>query len=158
MKNHEDFLHRAIELSKTGSLAHKHGGPFGALVRSKDGIILSENWNRVLATNDPSAHAEVNGIREACFKTMNFDLDGATVYSSCEPCPMCLATGCWANVDKFYYAATQDDADEIGFQDALLYEKFSIKVEPGFSVAIPELREEARKVMLEWKEKIGTMY
>jgi tRNA(Arg) A34 adenosine deaminase TadA len=96
------------------------GGPFGAVV-VRDGRILGAACNRVLATNDPTAHAEILAIREACRQSGTFHLDGCEIYTTCEPCPMCLAAIHWARLDRVYYAQTRDDAAAIGFADRRLY-------------------------------------
>jgi len=118
---HEVFLRRAVELAEE-SVRLGRGGPFGAVVVS-DGTILSEATNRVTSLCDPTAHAEVNAIREACAKLGRFDLRGCTIYASCEPCPMCLAAIYWARIDALYYAATRHDAAAAGFDDSELYEE-----------------------------------
>ncbi len=113
-----NFMERAIELAKEG--VKNCGGPFGAVV-VKDGKIVAEAYNEVTLTNDPSAHAEVLAIRRACKLLNTFDLSGCEVYSSCEPCPMCLGAMYWAKVGKLYYSATRDDAEQAGFKDCLIY-------------------------------------
>lgn len=100
------------------------GGPFGALI-VKDGEIISARTNSVTPDKDPTAHAEVNAIREACRKLNTYDLSGCTLYTSCEPCPMCLSAAYWAKVDKIYFAAGRDDAADAGFSDAFIYDEFS---------------------------------
>lgn len=115
---HEKFMKRAIELSKRASLIEKTGGVFGAIV-VKDGEIIGEGYNQVKKTNDPTWHAEIHAIREACKKLGSPHLDGCLLYTSAECCPMCLATAYWAHIDHIYYAATIDDALTYGnFQDA----------------------------------------
>jgi len=99
------------------------GGPFGAIVVTADGRVF-EGVNRVTANLDPTAHAEVSAIRAACQGTGSFDLSGATLYSSCEPCPMCLASSLWARIDSVHFAATRDDAADAGFDDAVFYRYF----------------------------------
>jgi len=100
------------------------GGPFGALI-VKDGEIISARTNSVTPDKDPTAHAEVNAIREACRKLNTYDLSGCTLYTSCEPCPMCLSAAYWAKVDKIYFAAGRDDAADAGFSDAFIYDEFT---------------------------------
>jgi guanine deaminase len=117
--NAESFLGRAIALGREG-MNRGEGGPFGAVVEA-DGVILGEGWNRVLATNDPTAHAEINAIRAACARLGRFHLEEATLYTSCEPCPMCLAALYWAGIRKVYYAATRHAAADAGFADEHLY-------------------------------------
>lgn len=122
----ETLMGRAVELAKKG--AAELGGPFGAVV-VKDGKIIGEAHNSVTLDNDPTAHAEVNAIREACKTIGSFDLTGCQLYTSCEPCPMCLATAYWAKVDKIYYAADREDAAEAGFSDQEIYDQISLPIE-----------------------------
>ncbi|GAA4348067.1 nucleoside deaminase [Microbacterium rhizosphaerae] len=116
-----EYLARAVQIAVDN--VHNSGGPFGAIVVSADGQIF-EGVNRVTANLDPSAHAEVTAIRNACQGLGTFDLSGATLYTSCEPCPMCLATSLWARIDRVYFAASRDDAADAGFDDALFYRYF----------------------------------
>jgi guanine deaminase len=117
-----EFLRRAIALA-TQNVTSGAGGPFGALI-VRDGQILGEGANSVTATNDPTAHAEVNAIRAATKALGSFTLAGCDLYTSCEPCPMCLAAAYWAHVDSVYYGARAADAARAGFDDAFLYEEF----------------------------------
>jgi len=117
----ETFMRRAIALSQQG-MEGGRGGPFGAVV-VQGGRIVGEGENRVTSTNDPTAHAEVVAIRAACAKEGRFDLKGYDLYTSCEPCPMCLAAIYWARLDRVYYANGREDAARIGFDDALIYEE-----------------------------------
>lgn len=114
----KEFMKRAIQLSKKN--IETGGGPFGAVV-VKDGKIIGEGWNKVTVSNDPTAHAEVEAIREACKNLNNFDLTGAEIYTSCEPCPMCLSAIYWARLSKIYYGNTKTDAALIDFDDEFLY-------------------------------------
>lgn len=151
MLTHEDHMRRAIELSREKMRAGE-GGPFAAVI-VKDGEIVGEGWNRVTSTNDPTAHAEVVAIRQACERLGTFSLDGATIYSSCEPCPMCLAAIYWARISKLYYANSSEDAAEIDFDDAFLYREL---VRDEAHRSLPSARilaEEARAVFDEWCEK-----
>ena len=120
---HTHFMRRAIELSLIN--IENHGGPFGAVI-VKDGQIIAEGANRVTASNDPTAHAEIVALRAACTKLKTFNLAGYTIYTSCEPCPMCLAALYWAHVDKIFYANTKEDAAAIGFDDACIYRELSL--------------------------------
>lgn len=113
------FLLRAVELSRERMEAGL-GGPFGAVI-VRDGVIIAEGWNEVTSNLDPTAHAEVTAIRRACTAAGDFSLPGATLYSSCEPCPMCLAATYWARVDRLVYANTREQAAAIGFDDEFLY-------------------------------------
>jgi len=115
------YLARAVEIATDN--VRNAGGPFGAIVVSADGQVF-EGVNRVTADLDPSAHAEVTAIRRACQGLGTFDLTGATLYSSCEPCPMCLGAALWARVDRVYFAADREDAAAAGFDDAVFYRYF----------------------------------
>lgn len=119
----EKFMREAVRiaLSNAGSVT---GGPFGAVI-VKDGAVISAASNSVTIDNDPTAHAEVNAIRSACDKLKTFNLAGCTLYTSCEPCPMCLSAAYWAHIDKIYYSAGRDDAQKAGFSDAFIYNEFS---------------------------------
>ena len=114
-----EFLRRAIALA-TQNVANGRGGPFGAVV-VRDGHIVGEGANSVTATNDPTAHGEVNAIRAACKALGKFTLAGCELYTSCEPCPMCLAAAYWARIDQIYYGCCAADAARAGFDDAFLY-------------------------------------
>ncbi|GAA1128705.1 MULTISPECIES: nucleoside deaminase [Microbacterium] len=116
-----EYLSRAVALATEN--VRDAGGPFGAIVVSADGQVF-EGVNRVTANLDPSAHAEVTAIRNACQGLGTFDLTGATLYTSCEPCPMCLATSLWARIDRVYFAADRHDAADAGFDDAVFYRYF----------------------------------
>lgn len=115
------YLARAVDIAVQN--VRNAGGPFGAIVVSADGQVF-EGVNRVTANLDPSAHAEVTAIRNACQGLGTFDLTGATLYTSCEPCPMCLATSLWARIDRVYFAADREDAADAGFDDAVFYRYF----------------------------------
>src|SRR5919112_1630175 len=115
------YLARAIDLSRQ-HMDNGAGGPFGAVI-VRDGEVLAEGWNQVTSANDPTAHAEVTAIRRACQAIGDFTLGGATLYTSCEPCPMCLASAYWARVSRIVYANTRQDAAEIGFDDSLIYDE-----------------------------------
>lgn len=117
----DDFLARAVALSREKMEAGE-GGPFGAVV-VRDGKVLAEGWNRVTSTNDPTAHAEIVAIRRACETVGDFSLPGATVYTSCEPCPMCLSAIYWARCERIVFANSREDAAEIGFSDDHIYQE-----------------------------------
>ena len=123
----EAFMRRALALAAEGMNGNA-GGPFGAVI-VKDGRIVAEGCNRVTSTNDPTAHAEVVAIREACRALGTFDLSGAEIYASCEPCPMCLAAIYWARLARIYYANTRIDAARIGFDDEHIYREFTLPIE-----------------------------
>ena len=120
----EELMHRAIELSKNS--VKTGGGPFGAVI-AKDGIIIAEASNSVTIDLDPTAHAEVNCIRQATRKLKTFNLEGCEIYTSCEPCPMCLGAIYWARLDKMYYGNNKTDAKNIGFDDSFIYDELAIK-------------------------------
>lgn len=123
MSEDRPYLLRAIEVSRV-AMESGRGGPFGAVI-VRDGKAIAEGSNEVLAANDPTAHAEVVAIRRACEKLKTFSLEGATLYSSCEPCPMCMAAIYWARISRLVYANTRDAAGQIGFDDALIYDEIA---------------------------------
>ena len=123
MQQDEKFMKEAIALAGKNARSVT-GGPFGAII-VKGGEVISAASNSVTPDKDPTAHAEVNAIREACRKLDTFDLSGCTLYSSCEPCPMCLSAAYWAKVDKIYFAGSRVDAEEAGFSDAFIYDEFT---------------------------------
>ncbi len=114
-------MRHAIELARSGMIAG-HGGPFGAVI-VREGAIVGEGWNRVASSNDPTAHAEVVAIRDACSRLGTFVLAGCSLYASCEPCPMCLGAINWARLEAFVFAASRYDAARGGFDDAVLYDE-----------------------------------
>ena len=147
----QTFMRRAIALSRIHMEAGE-GGPFGAVV-VKDGQILGEGWNRVTSTCDPTAHAEVVAIRKACEQLGTFSLKGCEIYTSCEPCPMCLAAIYWARLDRIWYANGRADAAAIQFDDDWLYREVALPI-PERSLATTELlREEALVVFQAWEAK-----
>ena len=125
MENNKKFMMEAIELAKK-NLLNGEGGPFGAVV-VKDDKIVGRGYNRVVSTNDPSAHAEVNAIRDACNNLNTFHLEGCEIYTSCEPCPMCLGTIYWSRITKIYYAADRNHAMTAGFDDSFIYDEINIE-------------------------------
>jgi tRNA(Arg) A34 adenosine deaminase TadA len=125
--NHEKFMRRAIELS-IENVTLRNGGPFGCVI-VKDGNIVAEGYNRVTATNDPTAHAEVTAIRNACEKLNSFQLDDCIIYTSCEPCPMCLGAIYWARPKAVYYANTKTDAAAILFDDNFIYKEIEVGIQ-----------------------------
>lgn len=147
----EDFMRRAIALSREHMEAG-HGGPFGAVV-VRDGAIVGEGWNQVTSANDPTAHAEVMAIRAAGRNLRTHDLGGAVIYTSCEPCPMCLAAIYWARLERVYYANGRADAAAIGFDDALLYEEIAVSPEKRSIPMVRLLDGEALKVFDGWTAK-----
>lgn len=127
MQEHEKFMRRAIELSEQ-NVKQASGGPFGAVI-VKDGRIIAESANKVVEQNDPTAHAEVSAIRLACRELNTYDLRGCTIYTSCEPCPMCLGAIYWAHIDTIYYGNTKKDAAAIGFDDHFIYNELDLPLE-----------------------------
>jgi len=125
------------------------GGPFGAVI-VKDGKIIATGVNRVTANTDPTAHAEVNAIRKAARKLRTFDLAGCDIYTSCEPCPMCLGAVYWAHLDKMYYGNTKSDAKNIGFDDSFIYDEIDMKPENRQVKTVQMLPEEAIKAFEAW--------
>ena len=121
---HDDFMRQAIALA-VGNVKNG-GGPFGAVI-VKDGRVVATGVNRVVPDNDPTAHAEVNAIRSACVKMGTFNLSGCVLYTSCEPCPMCLGAIYWAHIDKIYYGATQYDAAAVDFDDSFIYRELELR-------------------------------
>ncbi|MGZ3409524.1 MAG: nucleoside deaminase [Xanthobacteraceae bacterium] len=123
----DKFMQRAIALA-TEKMNDNNGGPFGAVI-VRNGEIIAEGWNRVTSANDPTGHAEISAIRDACKKLGTFNLPDCDIYTSCEPCPMCLGAIYWARLRHIYYANTRDEAAAIGFDDAFIYNE--IGVDPG---------------------------
>ena len=152
----QEFMRRAIELSAETSLIKKAGGVFGTVIVDKDGNILAEGANRVVAENDPTWHGEMEAIRKACKKVGSFKLKGCTLYSSAECCPMCAAAAYWAGIEKIFYAATVGDALEYGnFDDSMIYAELK---KPTTQRSIPAeqiLREEAVEVWKSYKNMAG---
>ena len=149
--NHEKFMRAALSLAQDG-IDGNHGGPFGAVV-VRDGEIIAEGWNQVTSTNDPTAHAEVIAIRRACERLGSFQLDGCIIYTSCEPCPMCLGAIYWARPEKMFYAGTREDAAKVGFDDQFIYDEIAGNIHDRKIAAINFLREEAIKVFENWDKK-----
>ena len=150
MKDKNKFMARAIELSM--SSASTIGGPFGSVV-VKDNKIISEGSNEVTSLNDPTAHAEIVAIRNACQKLRTFNLSGCEIYTTCEPCPMCLSAIYWARIDKIYYANTRDDAKNIDFDDSFIYFEVAKKINERKIKMKQMNREEALEAFKIWKNK-----
>ena len=144
------FMLRAIELSI--SCSNGSGGPFGSVI-VKDEKIIAEGSNKVTFSNDPTAHAEIVAIRDACKKLNTFNLSGCDLYSSCEPCPMCLSAIYWSHVDNIFYANTREDAKKINFDDSLIYSEISKKNEDRKIPIKQMLRDEAIKAFEIWDKK-----
>jgi tRNA(Arg) A34 adenosine deaminase TadA len=146
-----ELMRRAIALALE-NVRSGRGGPFAALV-AKDGRVIGEGANRVTASNDPTAHAEIVAIREACRMLKNFQLAGCDLYTTCEPCPMCLGAIYWARPARVYYAGVAADAAAAGFDDAFIYEELKRAPESRRVPMIPLLREESLAVFAAWKNK-----
>ena len=140
---------RAIRLSIDNVLSAR-GGPFGAVI-VKDGQAIAEAANQVTSTNDPTAHAEVIAIREACSQLRRFDLTGCEIYTSCEPCPMCLGAIYWARIDRIYFANDAADASQAGFDDSLLYQELRRNHSQRKIPMVQMMREEGLEAFRAWK-------
>lgn len=150
MRSKEQFMLKAIDLSKKS--VENGGGPFGAVI-VKDGKIIAEASNSVTKDNDPTAHAEINAIRLAAKKIGTFDLSGCEIYTSCEPCPMCLGAIYWARLDKIYFANTRLDAEKIGFSDQFIYNELQKPIDQRNIPTIQILRDKALEAFKMWQEK-----
>lgn len=147
---HFRFMRIAIRLSEQ-NVKKALGGPFGAVI-VKDGKLIAKSANKVSLKNDPTAHAEISAIRLACKKLASFDLSGCVIYTSCEPCPMCLSAIYWAHIDKIYYANTKQDAAGIGFDDQFIYQEISRSSNKRKLKSERILQNEASKAFRLWKE------
>ena len=148
---HEDYMREAIRLAETGMRGGR-GGPFGCVIVRK-GEIVGRGHNRVTSANDPTAHAEVVAIREACAALETFQLADCTLYTSCEPCPMCLSAIYWARIPEVYYANTRQDAAAIGFDDDFIYQQVPLPPEKRAITMRPLLRDEAQATFRGWAGK-----
>ena len=144
------FMRKAIRLS-IANVEKLNGGPFGAVI-VKDGKVIARGTNKVTATNDPTAHAEIVAIRKACKILKTYQLTGCEIYTSCEPCPMCLAAIYWARPDKIYYANSKEDAAAINFDDNLIYEEIAKPVSERIIFTQQLLRDEAQAAFKKWSE------
>ena len=143
-------MKKAIEISIEN--INKGGGPFGCVI-VKDNQIVAEGSNKVTTTNDPTAHGEIVAIREACKKLNDFNLNGCELYSTCEPCPMCLSAIYWARINKIYYANTREDAQKIDFDDSLIYSEFKKNIKERKIPMVQMMRSEALKAFELWDRK-----
>ncbi len=150
MEQDQNFMRRAIALADES--VQRGGGPFGAVI-VKDGEIVAEGSNSVTLLSDPTAHAEVTAIRGACLQLGTFHLEGCTIYTSCEPCPMCLGAIYWAGIQRIYYGNTRKDAADIGFADEFIYEELERPLEERRLPIRQLLRDEARGSFRRWEEK-----
>ncbi len=150
MNEQEKYMKKAIDLSIAS--VENGGGPFGAVI-VKDGEIIAASSNSVTQENDPTAHAEVNAIRQATKKLGTFDLSGCEIYSSCEPCPMCLGAIYWAKIDKLVFANTKADAKNIGFDDSFIYEEINTSYENRKVKTSQMMRDQAIEAFKKWQNK-----
>jgi len=153
MSNHEKFMQMAIDLAEY-NVREGQGGPFGAVI-VKDGMVLARSANKVVPNNDPTAHAEVSAIRLACQELGTYSLAGCEIYTSCEPCPMCLGAIYWARIDKIYYANTKADAAEIGFDDHFIYQELDLPMSERRLPVVQMMRNEALGAFKLWSESEG---
>ena len=151
MEDKKKFMAKAIELSIKS--ANTIGGPFGSVI-VKDQKIIAEGSNKVTSTNDPTANGEIVAIREACKNLNTFDLSGCEIYTSCEPCPMCLSAIYWSRLGKIYYANTREDAKNIDFDDSFIYTEIPKKIDDRKIKMVQMLREEALKAFEIWDKKV----
>lgn len=149
--DHEHFMREAIRLSEDGVRSGR-GGPFGCVV-VRGGEVVGRGKNQVTSTCDPTAHAEVVAIREACHRLKAFHLDDCTLYANCEPCPMCLSAIYWARIPTVYYANTRQDAAAIGFDDEAIYKEIPLPPDKRRVAMAPMLRKEAGAAFSEWAKK-----
>ena len=147
----ERFMQMAIDLSVEN--VANGGGPFGAVI-VRGGEVLATGTNRVTANNDPTAHAEVSAIREACAKIGNFKLEGATIYTSCEPCPMCLSAIYWAGISRIFYGNTKADAKAVNFDDSFIYDQLRLDYDQRSINCEHFMRDEALKAFRKWDDKL----
>lgn len=151
MNEHKKWMERAIEISRNN--VEQGGGPFGAVI-VQNGRVVGEGANRVTASNDPTAHAEVEAIRQACKRLQTFDLTDCEIYTSCEPCPMCLSAIYWARISKIYFANTKQDAAQIQFDDDFIYQEIPKKISERKIPMDQILRDKALEVFKLWNEKV----
>lgn len=151
MTREEKFMQEAISLSEE-AMKKNDGGPFGCVIVKHDKIISRGN-NRVTSTNDPTAHAEIVAIREACKSLGTFQLEGCEIYTSCEPCPMCLGAIYWARPEVIYYANSRNDASKIGFDDSLIYDEMNADLNTRKILMINIASDQAKEVFKKWMDK-----
>lgn len=153
MTDHDKFMRMAIELAEN-NVVQGQGGPFGAVI-VKDGMVVARSANKVVPTNDPTAHAEVSAIRLACAELGTFNLEGCVIYTSCEPCPMCLGAIYWARIDHIYYANTKADAAAIGFDDKFIYDELDLPMDQRKLPVVQLLRDEALQAFRLWEASVS---
>ena len=151
MEDKKKFMAKAIELSINS--ANTVGGPFGSVI-VKNNKIIAKGSNKVTSSNDPTAHGEIVAIREACKNLNTFDLSGCEIYTSCEPCPMCLSAIYWSRLDKIYYANTREDAKNIDFDDSFIYTEIPKNIDDRKIKMVQMLRDEALKAFEIWDKKV----
>jgi tRNA(Arg) A34 adenosine deaminase TadA len=151
MTREEKFMKEAVLLSESG-FQNNEGGPFGCII-VKDNKVIGRGNNKVTSTNDPTAHAEIIAIRDACKTLGTFQLEGCEIYASCEPCPMCLGAIYWARPEIIYYANTRKDAADIGFDDSMIYDEINENIKNRKIKAIHLALKEAKEVFKEWSQK-----
>jgi len=153
MNEHHEYMRMAIALSEQ-NVAQGLGGPFGAVI-VKDNKIVAASANTVVPSNDPTAHAEVSAIRLACQELNTYNLEGCVIYTSCEPCPMCLGAIYWARIEKIYYANNKSDAAAIGFDDQFIYEELDRPKEQRKLPVVEMLRDEALGAFKAWETSVA---
>jgi guanine deaminase len=152
MSNHKNFMSEAVKAALKG-MGNNDGGPFGCVI-VKNGEVVGRGHNLVTSTNDPTAHAEVTAIRDACKNLGSFQLEGCIIYTSCEPCPMCLGAIYWARPDKVYYGCSKEDAADIGFDDAFIYKEIPLP-DNKRSISFEQIeRDTAIEPFNKWSEKM----
>lgn len=151
-----EYMRKAIDNARNGILKNE-GGPFGAIIIDKEGNIIADGNNKVIIENDPTAHAEIIAIREACKKLKTYDLSDYILYTSCEPCPMCLSAIIWANIKEVYYGCTKDDAKKIGFRDDYIYKYIKGEIKDVLNMKKLD-RDECLKVFEEYEKNKGIIY
>lgn len=149
-RKHKEYMELAIRISEQN--IKNGGGPFGAVI-VKSGEVIASAGNRVTSENDPTAHAEILAIREAAKKLKTYDLTGCRIYSSCEPCPMCLGAIYWSRIDALYYANTKEDARAIGFDDSMIYEEIAKPVDKRNLPSEQMMRNQALQAFQMWNRK-----
>jgi len=147
-QNHEKFMRMAIQLSEQ-NVEQRLGGPFGAVI-VKDGMVIARSANKVIQQKDPTAHAEISAIRLACKELDTYHLEGCIIYTSCEPCPMCLAAIYWAHLDQIYYANTKADAAAIAFDDQFIYNEITLSLAERKLPTVQLLRDDAQVAFKKW--------
>jgi tRNA(Arg) A34 adenosine deaminase TadA len=144
------FMRKAIDLSIEN--VRNGGGPFGAVI-VRNGEVVATGVNNIVPHCDPTAHAEISAIRKACQKVGDFKLDGCTIYTSCEPCPMCLSAIYWSGIERIFYGNTKQDAEDINFSDKFIYDELALPMTERRVPAVNIMREEALEAFRDWEDK-----